>query len=105
MAKQRRLKNADEAFMGPKPSYGPHNPIPESDEDRQKEYRRATHWFYYFENKKKSSETVLTYCKRVLKFNKNQIANMKKLPDHKYRIGVSQYVGMYPYEICNQVTF
>ena len=80
--------------MGPKPSYGPHNPIPESNEDRQKEYRRATHWFYYFENKKKASETVLTYCKRVLKFNKNQIANMKKLPDHKYRIGVSQHVEM-----------
>ena len=61
MAKQRRLKNADEAFMGPKPSYGPHNPIPENDEDRRKEYRRATHWFYYFENKKKAAETVQTY--------------------------------------------
>jgi len=94
VAKQRRLKNADEAFMGPKPSYGPHNPVPENDEDRKKEYRRATHWFYYFENKKKSSETVLTYCKRVLKFNKNQIANMKKLPDYKYRIGISQHVEM-----------
>ena len=94
MAKAKRLKNADEAFMGPKPSYGPHNPIPESDEDRQKEYRRATHWFYYFENKKKATETVLTYCKRVLKFNKKQIANLKKVPDYKYRMGTYQHIEM-----------
>jgi len=94
MAKQRRLKNADEAFMGPKPSYGPHNPIPEKEEDRQREYRRATHWFYYFENKKKSAETVVTYCKRVLKFNKKQIANLKKLPDYKFRMGTYQHIEM-----------
>ena len=94
MAKVKRLKNADEAFMGPKPNYGPHNPIPESDEDRQKEYRRATHWFYYFENKKKATETVLTYCKRVLKFNKKQIANLKKVPDYKYRMGTYQHIEM-----------
>lgn len=94
MAKPKRLKNADEAFMGPKPSYGPHNPIPESNEDREREYRRATHWFYYFENKKKATETVLTYCKRVLKFDKNQIANLKKVPDYKYRMGTYQHIEM-----------
>lgn len=94
MAKPKRLKNADEAFMGPKPSYGPHNPIPESNEDREREYRRATHWFYYFENKKKATDTVLTYCKKVLKFNKKQIANLKKVPDYKYRMGVYQHIEM-----------
>ena len=94
MAKQKRLKNADEAFMGPKPSYGPHNPIPESDADREREYRRATHWFYYFENKKKATDTVLTYCKKVLKFNKKQIANLKKVPDYKYRMGAYQHIEM-----------
>ena len=94
MAKPKRLKNADEAFMGPKPSYGPHNPIPESNEDREREYRRATHWFYYFENKKKATETVLTYCKRVLKFDKKQIANLKKVPDYKYRMGTYQHIEM-----------
>ena len=52
MARKRRLKNADEAIMGPRPSYGPHNPIPESLVDREKEFRRASNWFYYFENKK-----------------------------------------------------
>ena len=77
MAKQRRLKNADEAFMGPKPSYGPHNPIPEKEEDRQREYRRATHWFYYFENKKKSAETVVTYCKRVLSLIRSKLLTLK----------------------------
>ena len=94
MAKQRRLKNADEAMMGPKPSYGVHNPVPESNEDRQKEYRRARYWFYYFENKKKAAETVQTYCTRVLKFNKNQIANLKKLPDWKYRMKTYQTISL-----------
>ena len=94
MAKQKRIKNADEAFMGSRPSYGPHNPVPESKEDRDREYRRATHWFYYFENKKKSSETVLAYCKKVLKFNKTKLANIKKLPDYKYRMGTYQHIEM-----------
>lgn len=94
MAKQRRLKNADEAFMGPQPSYGPHNPVPESIKDRESEYRRGCHWFYYFENKKKASEVVLAYCKNVLKFNKNQIANIKKIPDHRWRMGTYQAIIM-----------
>jgi len=94
MAKQKRLKNADEAFMGTRPSYGPHNPVPESKEDRDKEYRRATHWFYYFENKKKSAETVLTYCKTHLKFSKQKLINIKKLPDYKFRMGTYQHIEM-----------
>jgi len=94
MAKQKRLKNADEAFMGIKPSYGPHNPIPEGEKERESEYRRASHWFYYFENKKKAAETVLSYCKTVLKFNKDQLKNIKKLPDWKYRASNYQAIEM-----------
>lgn len=91
---KRRLKNADEAFMGPKPNYGPHNPVPESKEDREKEWRRATHWFYYFENKKKAAETVQFYASRVLGFDKKQINNLKKIPDWKYRMKSYRYVEM-----------
>jgi len=93
MAK-RRLKNADEAIMGPRPSYGPHNPIPKTKEKKQSEFRRAKYWFYYFENKKKATETVHTYCTRVLGFDKKNIANLKKIPDWKYRMKCYQTIEM-----------
>ena len=93
MAK-RRLKNADEAFMGPQPSYGVHNPVPTSEKDRINEWMKATRWFYYFENKKQSAETVQVYCTRILNFNKKQISNLKKLPDWKYRMKAYQAIAM-----------
>lgn len=93
MAK-RRLKNADEAFMGPQPSYGVHNPVPASEKDRMNEWMKATRWFYYFENKKQSAETVQVYCTRILNFNKKQISNLKKLPDWKYRMKAYQAIAM-----------
>jgi hypothetical protein len=93
MAK-RRLKNADEAFMGPQPSYGVHNPVPTSEKDRMNEWMKATRWFYYFENKKQSAETVQVYCTRILNFNKKQISNLKKLPDWKYRMKAYQAIAM-----------
>ena len=92
--KQRRLKSADEAILGTKPSYGAHNPIPESDADREKEFHRAKHWFYYFENKKKAEETVQLYCKKALGFTPKQVQNLKKIPGWKYRLGVYQTVEM-----------
>ena len=91
---KRRLKNADEAMMGPKPSYGPENPIPTTNEERMKEFSRAKYWFYYFENKKKAEETVQNYCARVLGFNKSQITNLKKLPGWKYRMKSYQTIEM-----------
>lgn len=91
---KRRLKNADEAFMGPKPSYGVHNPVPTSEKDRMNEWMKATRWFYYFENKKQSAETVQVYCTRILNFNKKQISNLKKLPDWKYRMKAYQAIAM-----------
>ena len=93
MAK-RRLKNADEAFMGPQPSYGVHNPVPTSEKDRMNEWMKATRWFYYFENKKQSAETVQVYCTRIRNFNKKQISNLKKLPDWKYRMKAYQAIAM-----------
>ena len=93
MAKK-RLKNADEAIMGPKPSYGVHNPVPKSKKDRMDVWMKGTRWFYYFENKKQSAETVQVYCTRILNFNKNQIANLKKLPDWKYRMKTYQAIAM-----------
>ena len=94
MATKRRLKNADEAMMGPKPSFGVHNPIPEDLKERERLFRNGCHWFYYFENKKKSAETVQTYCARVLKFDKKKIANLKKLPDWKYRMKTYKIISM-----------
>lgn len=92
--RKRRLKNADEALMGPKPNYGPHNPVPEKDEDRVKEYRRAQNWFYYFENKKNAEVVCQNYAKNHLGFTKAQINNLKKLPGWKYRMGIYQHIEM-----------
>ena len=38
MAKK-RIRNADEAMMGPKPSYGVHNPVPKTKKAKDAEYR------------------------------------------------------------------
>jgi len=92
--KKRRLKNADEALMGPKPNYGPHNPVPEKDEDRVREYRRATNWFYYFENKKNAEVVCQNYAKNHLGFTKAQINNLKKLPGWKYRMSIYQHIEL-----------
>ena len=94
MATKRRLKNADEAMMGPKPSFGIQNPIPDDLKEREKLFRNGCHWFYYFENKKKAAETVQIYCRRVLKFDKKKIANLKKLPDWKYRMKTYKIISM-----------
>ena len=45
MATKRRLKNADEAMMGPQPSYGAHNLPPKTQKDRMSEWIKATRWF------------------------------------------------------------
>ena len=91
---KKRIRNADEAMMGPKPSYGVHNPVPKTKKARDAEYRRARYWFYYFENKKKATETVHTYCTRILGFSNKNIANLKKLPDWKYRMKTYQSIQM-----------
>ena len=92
--KKRRLKNADEALMGPKPNYGPHNPMPEKEDLRIREYRRATNWFYYFENKKNAEVVCQNYAKTHLGFTKDQINNLKKIQGWKYRMGIYPHIEM-----------
>ena len=94
MPTKKRLKNADEAMMGPKPSFGVHNPIPDDLKERERLFRNGCQWFYYFENKKKAAETVQTYCRRILKFDNKKIANLKKLPDWKYRMKTYKTICM-----------
>lgn len=95
MAKtKRRLKSVDEMYMGVKPNFGPHNPIPETKDEREALFRKSCHWFYYFENKKKAELTVQNYCKNVLGFDKKQIQNLKKLPGWKYRMKSYQTIEM-----------
>lgn len=105
MAKRkRRLKNADEALMGPKPTYqildgklhlilsGKTKVI--KDADKVDEYRRATNWFYYYENKKNAATVCQNYAKNHLGFTKDQINNLKKVADWKYRMGTYQHIEM-----------
>ena len=102
--KKRRLKNADEALMGPKPSYqvldgklhliltGKTKVI--KDANKEDEFRRATNWFYYYENKKNAEVVCQNYAKNHLGFNKDQINNLKKIQGWKYRMGTYQYIEM-----------
>ena len=105
MAKRkRRLKNADEALMGPKPAYqildgklhlilsGKTKVI--KDADKEDELRRATNWFYYYENKKNAAVVCQNYAKNHLGYTKDQINNLKKVSDWKYRMGTYQYIEM-----------
>ena len=101
--KQRRLKSADEAFMGPKPTYAEENGVLvelnkntklKDEVARMHEWMRGTRWFYYFEVKKTAAVTVQNYCKNVLGFTKDQINNLKKLPDWKYRMKSYQPIAM-----------
>ena len=105
MAKRkRRLKNADEALMGPKPAYqildgklhlilsGKTKVI--KDADKVDEYRRATNWFYYYENKKNAATVCQNYAKNNLGYTKDQINNLKKVADWKYRMGTYQHIEM-----------
>ena len=91
--KKRRLKNADEALMGPKPAYqildgklhlilsGKTKVI--KDADKVDEYRRATNWFYYYENKKNAATVCQNFAKNHLGYTKDQINNLKKVSDCK----------------------
>lgn len=102
--KKRRLKNADEALMGPKPSYqildgklhlilhGKTKVI--KDVDKENEYRRATNWFYYYENKKNAEVVCQNYAKNHLGFTKDQINNLKKIQGWKYRMGTYNHIEM-----------
>ena len=80
MAKKRRIKSLDEHYMGPEPDFRK-VPPPTDNKERQTVYSKATHWFYYFTNKKLYVKEVINYCKDVLKFSKKEIQAMKYLPD------------------------
>ena len=101
--KQRRLKSADEAFMGPKPTYAEENGVLvelnknkklKTEKERMDEWMRGTRWFYYFEVKKTAAVTVQNYCKNVLGFTKDQINNLKKVQGWKYRMGIYPHIEM-----------
>ncbi len=106
MAKRkRRGPTLDDKFLGPKPSYGEHNPIPTDPKEMSDEFRRGTYWYYYNQNHKKAEESVLKYCTLHLNFSKKELANIKKIekwrlrPLHKFvsmvfsgwPVGVGEY--------------
>ena len=65
MAKKKRGPSLEDKYLGPEPSYGPHNIIGEG-EEREKEYHRGASWFYYYENRKKAHNAILHYAKHDL---------------------------------------
>ena len=93
MAKKRRIKSLDEHYMGPEPDFRK-DPPPTDKKQRQTAYSKATHWYYYFTNKKLYTKEVIAYCKDVLKFSKKEIQAMKCLPDWKVYMKFHAFVKM-----------
>jgi len=93
MAKKRRIKSLDEHYMGPEPDFRK-VPPPTDNKERQTVYSKATHWFYYFTNKKLYTKEVIDYCKDVLKFSKKEIQAMKCLPDWKVYMKSHKFTKM-----------
>tara|TARA_B100001287_G_scaffold199953_1_gene169387 strand:- start:722 stop:1870 length:1149 start_codon:yes stop_codon:yes gene_type:complete len=77
--KKRHGPSLEDKYLGPEPSYGPHNPIGEG-EERFKEYHRGASWFYYYENRKKAHNAILHYAKHDLKLSNKDLANLNKNP-------------------------
>lgn len=92
MAK-RRIKSLDEHYMGPEPDFRT-VPPPTDEAERRTAYSKASHWFYYFTNKKLYVKEVIDYCKEVLEFNKEDIQAMKCLPDWKVYMRSHAFVKM-----------
>ena len=80
---RRRTKTIDERYMGLEPEWNDENPPPTDIGQRQLAFTKASHWYNYYCDKKKFVKTVLAYCEKVLKFSKEDMQAMKKLPDWK----------------------
>ena len=61
MAKKLRKRGPtlEDKYIGLKPSYGDHNPLPIDPKEKLKEWRRGTYWFYYKQNKPAPNEYTL----------------------------------------------
>ena len=77
--KKKRGPTLEDKYLGPEPSYGPHNIIGEG-EEREKEYHRGASWFYYYENRKKAHNAILHYAKHDLKLTNKELVNLNKNP-------------------------
>ena len=87
MAKKHRKFGAslEDKYLGRRPDYGDHNPLPTDPKEKLKEWRRGTYYFYYLQNNKVADEGVYNYCTKVLGFSKKQIQNIKKIQSWKLR--------------------
>ena len=83
--KNKRAPTLIDKYLGAKPSYGEHNPIPTDPKEMETEWRRGTYYFYYQQNNKKADEAIIKYCTLNLKFTKKQIANIKKVEKWRLR--------------------
>ena len=77
--KKKRGPTLEDKYLGPEPSYGPHNIIGEG-EERLQEYHRGASWFYYYENRKKAHNAILHYAKHDLKLTNKELVNLNKNP-------------------------
>lgn len=91
--KKKRGPTLEDKYLGPEPSYGPHNVIEES--NREKEYARGISWFYYYENRKKAHNAILHYAKHDLKLTNKELANLNKNPVWKINQRIYKSIAMH----------
>ena len=92
--KKKRGPTLEDKYLGPEPSYGPHNIIGEG-EERLKEYHRGASWFYYYENRKKAHNAILHYAKHDLKLTNKELVNLNKNPVWKINQQNYKPIAMY----------
>jgi hypothetical protein len=80
---RRKHKTIDEIYMGKEPEWNAENPCPTGEKERSSAYSGAVRWYNYYSDKKKYTKTCLNYCQKELKFSKEDMQAMKKLPDWK----------------------
>jgi flagellar biosynthesis chaperone FliJ len=93
MAKiKRRGPSLEDKFLGNEPNWHG-TEIP--DNKLNGEYSNGANWFNYFHNPKSNAPIIIKFAQDVLKFSKDDIKALKKLPDWKVSSGVGNACRMH----------
>lgn len=93
MAKtKKRGPSLEDKYLGAEPSYHGKE-IP--DNKLNSEYAAGSGWFNYYNSPKTNQTTVIKFAKEVLKFSKDDIKALNKLPDWKLGMGIGNSCRMY----------
>lgn len=93
MAKtKRRGPSLEDKYLGAEPNY---HGIEIPDNKLNSEYANGSGYFNYYNSPKTNQSTVIKFAKEVLKFSKDDIKALNKLPDWKLGMGIGNSCRMY----------